>query len=316
MDSRKPLLVIGDLNADLILTGLSGHPRYGREVLVSGCTMTLGGSAALFACGISRLGRRVRFQGKVGADATGDFLVAKMRERGIDLSGIRRDPRTPTGIAVAFTETEDRALVSFLGTVARTEPRDVDPGNLRKYSHVHLTSPFLQPALADWFVSLLKRARKAGLTTSMDPGWDPRERWSLEAYYPWLDVFLVNRAEARALTGQRKPAAAVRTLAERVALAVVKDGPRGAVAATRGAQWSSESFPVEPVDTTGAGDSFDAAFIDGWLEGHRTDEVLAYACAAGAISTEQAGGYEGQPTRREALGRVGKGSGGSGKRRS
>src|SRR5262245_41992793 len=112
MSRGKPVLVIGDLNADLILTGLSGHPRYGREVLVSGCHLTLGGSAAIFSCGLARLGRDVRFLGKVGSDPTGDLLLKMMCERGVDVSGVKRDPRRGTGIAVAFTETDDRALVS------------------------------------------------------------------------------------------------------------------------------------------------------------------------------------------------------------
>lgn len=305
--SSKPVLVIGDLNADLILTGLSGHPRYGREVLVSGCSLTLGGSAAIFACGLARLGRDVAFRGKVGGDATGDFVLKLMSERGVDVSGVKRDARTGTGIAVAFTETDDRALVSYLGTVASTEPKDVAPDDWSRYGHLHLTSPFLQFGLSSHFPKMLKAAQRAGLTTSLDPGWDPRERWGLDALYPLLDVILVNEIEAKALTKLRKPVEAARALAKKVPLAVVKTGPKGAAAATGTAHWSSASFPVDPVDTTGAGDTFDAAFIDGWLDGHRVEELLAYACAAGALSTVKPGGYEGQPTRHEALQLVGGG---------
>jgi sugar/nucleoside kinase (ribokinase family) len=307
MSRPKPVLVIGDLNADLILTGLSGHPRYGREVLVSGCSMTLGGSAGIFACGLARLGREVRFLGKVGADATGDFVRTLMRERGVDVSGVKRDPKTGTGIAVAFTETTDRALVSYLGTVASTRPSDVAPGTWRLYSHLHLTSPFLQLGLSGYFTTLLRAARRAGLSTSLDPGWDPRGRWDLDAIYPLLDLLLVNESEAKALTALGKPAAAARKLAEKVPLVVVKTGPKGAVAATGQGSWKASSYPVDPIDTTGAGDTFDAAFVDGWLQGHRVEEVLAYACAAGALSTEKPGGYEGQPTRADALRLVGNG---------
>jgi sugar/nucleoside kinase (ribokinase family) len=141
----------------------------------------------------------------------------------------------------------------------------------------------------------------------MDPGWDPRGRWNLEAFYPWLDVLLVNELEAKALAKTGKPAAAVKKLAEQVMLAVVKLGPKGAVAATRGGEWKAPSYPVDAVDTTGAGDTFDAGFIDGWLQGHRTQEVLSYACACGALSLRKAGGYESQPTRAEALRLVGRG---------
>jgi sugar/nucleoside kinase (ribokinase family) len=301
MKRPSAVLVVGDLNADLILTGLSGHPRYGREVLVSGCSMTLGGSAAIFASGLARLGRDAKFLGKIGADGTGDFVLRLMRERGVDVSAVRRDPKVGTGIAVAFTETGDRALVSYLGTVATATPKDLPIGNLRRFSHLHVTSPFLQLGLTGFFAPLLRKAKKAGLTTSMDPGWDPRERWNLEEIYPWLDVLLVNEVEAKALTGIARPASAAKKLAERVLLAVVKAGEKGAFAATKSGDWSASSYPVDPVDTTGAGDTFDAGFIDAWLQGRRLHEVLAYACACGALSTEKPGGYDGQPTRAAAL---------------
>ncbi len=307
MSRSKPVLVIGDLNADLILTGLSGHPRYGREVMVSGCSLTLGGSAAIFSCGLVRLGREVRFHGKVGADPTGDFLLKLMRERGVDVSRVRRDGKKGTGMAVAFTETDDRAIVAYLGTVATTVARDVLPVDWRRYSHLHLTSPFIQLGLSGHFVPLLRAARRAGLSTSLDPGWDPRERWNLEPIYPLLDLLLVNEVEAKALTKLRNPAAAAKKLAAKVNLVVVKTGPKGAVAATPAAAWTVPSYAVDPIDTTGAGDTFDAAFVDGWMSGHRVEEVLAFACAAGALSTEKPGGYDGQPTRAEALRLVGGG---------
>jgi ribokinase len=301
----KPILVVGDLNADLILTGLSGHPRYGREVLVNGCSMTLGGSGAIFACGAARLGRVVKFVGKIGDDTTGDLVLKLMKNRGVDVSGVKRDSKTGTGIAVAFTESGDRALVSYLGTVATATMRELSIGSLKKYEHLHVTSPFLQLGLRSDFARLLMKAKRSGLTTSMDPGWDPRERWDLEAIYPWLDVLLVNEHEAKALTGIGSPAKAARKLAEKVLLAVVKNGPKGAFASTKIGHWKAGGYKVDAVDTTGAGDTFDAAFIDGWLQGHRVHEVLAYACAAGAISTEMPGGYEGQPTRSDALHLIG-----------
>src|SRR5438093_1736826 len=164
----KPVLVVGDLNADLILTGLSDHPRYGREVLVRGCRMTLGGSAAIFACGLAALGHPVRFLGKVGRDTTGDFLLDLMRSRGVDASGVRRDPKVGTGIAVAFTHTDDRALVSYLGTLATTTVRDLAIGAWGRHAHLHMTSPFLQFGLTAQFPALLRKARRAGLTTSLD----------------------------------------------------------------------------------------------------------------------------------------------------
>ncbi len=299
MARSESVLAAGDLNADLILTGLSGPPRPGREVLVRGCLLTLGGSAAIFACGLARLGRPVRFLGKVGDDEPGRLVLGLMKRRGVDVSGVRTDPRVGTGIAAAISGSEDRALVSFLGTVATATLRDLDLSRLDRHRHLHLTSPFLQSALRPHFPALLRRAKKAGLSTSIDPGWDPSESWKVEDILPWLDALLVNELEAEALTGL-KPVAAAAALARRVPLAVVKLGPGGAMAASQGRAWRAPSFPVKPLDTTGAGDTFAAGFIDAWLRGRPVEEALAFGCACGALSTLKAGGYEGQPTRPQA----------------
>lgn len=296
----KPVLVLGDLNADLILTGLSGHPRYGREVLVHGCRLTLGGSGAILACGLARLGTPVRFQGKVGADSTGDLVLDLMKRRGVDVSAVKRDPKTGTGIAVAFTHTDERALVSYLGTVATTRPMDVAIDSLTNYSHLHMTSPFLQLGLRDRFPAFLRSAKMASLTTSIDPGWDPRERWDLAEILPWVDVLFVNEAEAKALTGKRKPLEAAAALASPKRTAVVKIGPKGAVAVGPAGSFRSPTPDVDPVDTTGAGDTFDAGFLHAWLGGKSVGEALEFGCACGAASTRKPGGYEGQPTASEA----------------
>ena len=299
MARTESVLAIGDLNADLILTGLSGTPRPGREVVVRGCLLTLGGSAAIFACGVARLGRPVRFLGKVGDDEPGRLVLGLMKRRGVDVSGVRVDPRVGTGIAASLSGSDDRALISFLGTVATATLRDLDLSRLDRYRHLHLTSPFLQSNLRPHFPMLLRRAKKAGLTTSIDPGWDPSESWKVDDLLPWVDALLVNEVEAEALTGL-KPVAAAAALSRRVPLAVVKLGPGGAMAAWAGRAWRAPSFPVKPLDTTGAGDTFAAGFIDAWLAGKTVEEALAIGCACGALSTLTPGGYEGQPTRAQA----------------
>ncbi len=302
MPPGKSVLVIGDLNADLILTGLSSRPVYGQEVLVRSCQLTLGGSAANFACGLARLGRPVRFLGQVGRDATGDMVVDLMARRGVDVAGVRRDGKVGTGIAVALSERRERALVSFLGTVETAALRDLSPVRFDGCVHLHLTSPFLQKGLRRDFPGLLRRAQEAGLLTSLDPGWDPRGRWDLERLYPWLNFLLVNEAEAEALSGHREPGKAARALARRVPVVVVKTGPRGALAAMLDGICEVPSFSVRVVDTTGAGDAFDAGFVDAWLDGERKpSDVLRFACACGALSTTKPGGYEGQPARADVL---------------
>jgi sugar/nucleoside kinase (ribokinase family) len=223
-----------------------------------------------------------------------------MGERGVDLRGLISDSKTATGLAVALSGPRDRAFVSYLGSVSTTRARDLPLGSWGGYGHLHLTSPFLQASLRPDFPRILRQAKKAGLTTSLDPGWDPEEEWDLEALYPWTDILMINEVEAAALTGLRRPAAAARELAFAVRLAVVKTGPEGAVAHSGGQDWRALSYPVTVLDTTGAGDTFDAGFIDQFLERRPLDEALAFACACGAHSTRFRGGYDGQPTKAQA----------------
>ena len=300
MKRDKPVLVVGDLNVDLVMTRFTSAPQPGREVLARGCLFTLGGSAGNVATALGRLGRPVKFAGRVGRDTMGDMLVGMMRKRGVDVSSLDRDRRIGTGIAVALSYTPDRAFVSYLGTVEKTRLRDLRLGALDRCRHLHLTSPFLQAGIRRDFPRLLDRARGAGLTTSFDPGWDPAGKWNVGPILARTDYLLVNEEEAKALTGLERPAAGAVALSHRVPLVVVKTGPEGAIAASEGRVWKAATYPVKPLDTTGAGDSFNAGFLDALLSGQAIDEALAFGCACGALSTCRPGGYEGQATRAQA----------------
>jgi ribokinase len=181
---------------------------------------------------------------------------------------------------------------------------------VRRARHVHIASPFLQPLLRDGLAALVARARAAGATVSVDPGWDPEQRWAAVAR-PALaaNLLLPNEQEAvhlaAALDGGARPAGATAVEAAAAlgsggALVVVKSGPDGAVAVRGGKVTRAAPYPVDPVDATGAGDSFDAGFLAGWLGGADLALSLALACACGALSTRRTGGTGGQPTRAEA----------------
>jgi ribokinase len=158
---------------------------------------------------------------------------------------------------------------------------------------VHVASPFLQPAL-----DVAAVAARATGTTSLDPGWDPRERWQVA--WEGFDVLLPNAQEARRLGGEEDVEAAARGLAARGPLGVVQLGPEGALAASGGEVTRVAAPPAEAVDATGAGDSFDAGFIAARLAGESLADALALGCACGALSTRAAGGTAGQPTLAEA----------------
>jgi ribokinase len=301
--SRLDLLVVGDVNADLVLRGGDLVPAFGqREQLVDHAQLVLGGSGGIVAAGAARLGLRVAIAGCVGDDALGRAMLAALD--GVDVSAVRMGAE-PTGVSVGLARPGDRAVLTALGALAEFRAEHVPEALLASARWVHVTSPFLQPGLDVAAVA----ARAAG-TTSLDPGWDPHERWELA--WEGFDVLLPNAQEAQRLSGEDDVEAAARWLAAKGPTVVVKRGADGALAVGGGADRAVPSEaadrdvvrvaapPVDPVDATGAGDSFDAGFLAARLAGEGLAGALALGCACGALSTRAAGGTAGQPTLAEA----------------
>jgi sugar/nucleoside kinase (ribokinase family) len=302
---RHRVLVVGDLNPDLVLTG-DVVPKFGQvEQLLDGATLTIGGSAAITAHGLARLGRPVSLVAAVGQDLFGDRLLDDLGAAGVDVGPTLRRTDLPTGLTVVLSDRDDRAILTLPGaipTLTAAEVRTaVAAARARGLVHVHVSSLFLHPSLAAELPGLLNELRAAGLTTSLDTNDDPRGQWQgLDDLLPHLDVFLPNRAEVLAIGRDSDPHRAAATLASRGPLVVVKDGADGAFATTSdGDVVAVGGEPREPVDTTGAGDSFDAAFLDGWLDGLALSQCLHRAALAGSLAVGALGGTGGQPTRDE-----------------
>lgn len=301
------VLVAGDANLDLVLRG-DVRPRFGQaEQYLTDAALVLGSSAGICASGLARLGVDVGLVARVGTDFFGERTRALLTANGVDVTSLATVPG-PTGLSVILSDA-DRSILTLPGAMATLGIEQVWAEVVRTgATHLHLASFFLVPDLAARGAELLGRARAAGLTTSLDTNWDPRETWDGVAdCLPVLDVLLPNATEAVALAGRlggERPADAV-TAARRLAslgpLVVVKDGAAGAFAVDGGQVARVASLPVEVVDTTGAGDSFDAGFLTAWLERRPLAECLAWASAAGSISVTGAGGTGRQATREELL---------------
>jgi sugar/nucleoside kinase (ribokinase family) len=296
------LLVVGELNADVVVTDPDPVPAFGQaERLVGDIRLTLGSSSAITACGAARLGLRVAFVGVVGDDALGRFVLDALAARGVDASACRVAAGRATGASVVLGNGTDRAILTAVGTIADTRAADVPDALLARARHLHVGSYFLQPALAGDIPTLFRAARANGSTTSVDPNWDPAGAWdgAFAAALVESDIVLPNAEEAMRLTGATDVESAARVLAGDARIAVVKRGADGADACSGGRLVHGAARPVDPVDTTGAGDSFDAGFIAARLEGRSVAEALAFAVACGSLSTRASGGTEAQPTRDE-----------------
>jgi sugar/nucleoside kinase (ribokinase family) len=300
---RFDLLVLGDVNPDLILVG-DVEPAFGQvERIVEDARLTVGGSGAIVACGAARLGLRTAICGVVGDDAFGRFMRDELERRSVDVGGLVVDPGRPTGITVVLARPADRAILTRPGTIADLRAERIDPGMLEAARHVHVASYFLQDALRPGLPDLFEHARANGATTSLDPNWDPAERWDggLLEVLPLTDVFLPNAGEAIRISAAETEEAAARSLAARAGVVVVKTGADGAIAASGDELLRAPAATVETVDATGAGDAFDAGFLASRLRGETLERSLAIANACGALSTRGLGGVDAQPTMEEVL---------------
>jgi sugar/nucleoside kinase (ribokinase family) len=298
------LVVIGDANPDLVLRGGEIEPAFGQqERLVDEARLEIGGSGAIMAGAAARLGLRTAFVGVLGDDAFGRFTLDALSERGVHVSSCPVDPHRPTGVTVVLSRGEDRAMLTSLGTIAELRGSLIDPRLLESTRHVHVGSYFLQEALQPDLADLFHQAHDAGATTSVDPNWDPHGRWDgkLLELLRVTDYFLPNSAEARAITGIDDIDVATESLSERGTTLAVKFGQGGGLAMSEGEVVHVEAVPVDVVDTTGAGDTFDAGFLAGRLAGWPIARCLQLAVACGSLSTRAAGGTAAQPTMNEAI---------------
>lgn len=292
------ILIAGELNADLVMSGLPTLPILGRELVGDDFQIVMGSSSAITAARLSQLGADVDFVGIVGNDNLGEFVMAELSNFGVGTSHITSVTER-TGVTIALTYAEDRALLTFPGTIATYAGDPITSTLLANYAHIHVGSFFLQTALQPNLARIFKLAHENGLTTSLDVGWDPLEQWSKNPYlYPTLehvDFFIPNQDETAAIMGASKPSA---DLAKKVGgILMVKRGKDGAIAYNNHGEVASvSSLQVEVIDTTGAGDAFNAGFIDAHVNnGLPLEKSMIFAAACGAQAVMNVGGASNAP---------------------
>ena len=298
------LLVVGEINPDLILQGDEVRPGFGQaEKLVEKASLTIGSSSAILACGAARLGLKTAFVGVVGDDLFGHYMLDAMQSRNVNTSACIIDRTLATGFSIILSEPDDRAILTYAGSIASLCFEDINLDLLERTRHLHLSSYFLLKTLRPDIPKLFRGAKELGLSTSLDTNWDPSGAWNggLQEVFPHVDVLLPNKAEALHLSGEDELEAALETLAGNVPLVAVKLGAQGAVAKQGAEEARAPILDVEVVDTTGAGDSFDAGFLYGFLNDGSLEKSLRLACACGSLSTRAVGGTAAQATLEEAL---------------
>src|SRR6266851_871993 len=213
----------------------------------------------------------------VGRDAFGEQALAILQSAGVDLSQVGRSQAATTASVCPVNAAGDRLFLQRIGSSAEVFPAPIEftPSMLSGVSHFHLANVFALPHLRQYAPESLERARQAGLTTSLDTGWDARGRWlaDLEGCLPFVDLLFMNQDEARMLSGSADPALAARRMQSMGARdVVVKLGPEGCAVFSSEDAARYPGFEVEAVDTTGAGDCFVAGFLTALNRGAAYEE--------------------------------------------
>ena len=288
------LAIAGELNMDLILYGLPLIMEAERDLLATGFTATLGSSSAILAHNAATLGLRVRFATLVGDDDLGRTALGRLTEAGVETSGAIVDAAVSTGVTILLPHGAVRHSLTYLGSIAALTVEHLDRESLAQARHFHLSSLYLQTGLHAGIVDLVRFLKDAGLTISLDTNDDPDNAWGPPLYelLPYVDLFLPNEGEICRMAGDVSLEEAISFFGAKVPTIVVKRGRQGCRVKHHEEVFDVAGLSVDPVDTIGAGDSFDAGFLFAWLSGLPLAACAQAGNITGALSTQSTGGTE------------------------
>jgi sugar/nucleoside kinase (ribokinase family) len=290
---------VGEVFVDHVLSGFETWPKPGEELVTDRYTREIGGGAAITACGLSRLGRSVKLLAVIGA-ADASWFEQRLAQFGVDATELRIVSGW-TGTTLSVSTRDDRSFFTHPGVNVSLHEELLQPETIDRLTgarHVHFAMPLAQSLAAE----LLPALAKSGTTVSLDVGFQPqwlRDPANLDTCRV-VDYLLPNEKEAALICGSDNPEDFF-VYARKMQLRspVLKRGVRGAMRVEGDVVRSVVPPQVTALDSTGAGDAFDAGFIDAMIGGESAEECLRRACICGALSTRAAGALNGLPNREE-----------------
>ena len=291
---------IGDINVDILTSRIKDFPEKDSQILIDNFEIASGGCAANFAKALSLLGLKTRLIAKAGDDELGKFALKSLKSVDLKVS-LSKNKKTATTLAIPFTD-DTRSFLTYPGANSEFSMKDVTFRNIEGY-YLHIASFFLQ-GLKEHTSEILKYAHDKNMLTTFDTGWDPRG-WSskdtklVRKVLKDVDVFFPNLREGQRITGAKeKEEIGKRLLALGPKIVALKLGKKGSYIATEKDRVFIPPFKVKSIDTTGAGDVFDAAFVYGHFNKWSLEKTGRFANAAAALSTLDYGS-RGYPNQKE-----------------
>ncbi len=300
-EKKWDVYVYGDVNIDIIIPGVEKLPSPGQEDEVGEMGTFVGGGAALFAMGAGKLGLRTVLQGEVGQDLYGSWIREALVGSGVSDVKLKSVCTQKTGISLSFSGKADRSFLTFRGTNEGIDIEKIDMDYVGEARHIHMTGYEGMKNHGKYLRMLRQVKEQTQASVSLDVGWDATGIWPQDIYelFPYIDILFMNETESIHYSRKEDAREAAFDLAGYCGMAVIKLGKEGSLAVCGKDIYRAEGYLVDAVDTTGAGDSFNAGFIYAYLNGLSPRECLKHGNGCGALSVTALGGNTGFPNLEE-----------------
>jgi len=290
-------LVIGDLNIDLILNRIEGFPKIDHEIIAEDYDVVIGGSGGIFTAVLSMLGIKTAIISTIGNDMFGKSLTSKLKENNASVSRLIINEKEKTGITIYLSYDSGKSQTSSVKLIKNLKFNDFTLKDLSSIEHVHFSSYYVMDSLRESYVEIIKKIKSQSkeITFSMDTNDDPSNEWKRKIYkiFDHIDILFLNKREALNISREQNIKKAISRLSRYVEKVVIKAGKEGYFAKIDGKDYrgfcqnkKNKNF----LDSTGAGDNFDAAFIFGFLNNIETSKTLRFADYCAEKSVEYSGG--------------------------
>lgn len=286
----KKIACVGILVADVIVEPVMRYPEKGILEPVNSITMHNGGNAMTASINLRKLGVESSMVGMVGNDMFGEFLKGRLEQAGVETSGLKISSQTQTSASVLMIDkTGERSFFHCTGTNAVLSESDINYDAVAACDAVFVTGSFLMDNFdGEETMLFLKRCKEMGKTTFLDVCWDAKGQWGklLDMSMPYIDYFMPSIDEAVCIAGKEDPEEIADVFVSKgVKNVIIKLGSKGSYLRKEGETAGKifKPFYIEnPVDTTGAGDSFCSGFLAAYARGNSEEDCMVFANAVGA----------------------------------
>lgn len=287
----KKVACVGILVADAIVEPVTKFPEKGILEKVNSITMHNGGNAMTASINLRKIGVESTMVGMVGNDMFGEFLKGRLRDAGVDTSGLKVSDKAQTSASVLMIDpgTGERSFFHCVGANGVFSESDINYDAVDKCDMVFVTGSFIMDTFdGEETMKFLKRCKEMGKTTFLDVCWDASGRWGelIDMSMPYIDYFMPSIDEAVCIAKEEDPEKIADVFVSRGAKnVIIKLGSKGSYLRKEGESKGTvyPPFYIEnPVDTTGAGDSFCSGFLAAYAMGKPVEECMVFANATGA----------------------------------